>query len=85
MRNEAADIVQDHLDDSAEAAGDLKTRARAAWDATRETYQKVQDKTIEYSRAADTTIRENPYAALGVAFGAGLLLGWVLTRNSDED
>ena len=88
MRNEAADIVQDHTDDLANSENNLKSKARAmgnaAWDATKSTYQKVQDKTVEYSRATDTAVRENPYVSVGIALGAGFLLGLLITRDSDD-
>lgn len=82
MRNEAGDIVQDHPEDSAQ---EWKTRARAAWDATRATYQQLQDKTVEYSKATDQAIREKPYVAIGVAFGVGMLIGFLATRGKVEE
>lgn len=32
-------------------------------------------------KAADTAIRRNPYAAIGVALGAGLLIGFLVKRK----
>lgn len=90
MRNEAADIVQDEMEDLKHASQEWKAKARAAgtaaWDATRATYQQIQDKTVEYSKATDTAIREKPYAAVGIAFGVGIMIGLLATtRNSSEE
>ncbi len=90
MRNEAGDIVQDELDEMKHTAEDLKAKARAAgtaaWDATKATYQQIQDKTVEYSKATDQAIREKPYAAIGIAFGIGIALGLLVTsRKSSEE
>lgn len=91
MRNEAGDIVQDELEDIKQASEQWKAKARAAgnaaWDATKATCQQIQDKTIEYTQVTDRAIREKPYAAIGIAFGVGMLIGWLSTggKSSDED
>ncbi len=91
MRNEAADIVQDQAEDLKQTAQEWRSKARAAGtaalDATKATYQQIQDKTMEYSKIADKTIREQPYVALGVAFGVGMIIGLLATNGhcSEED
>jgi ElaB/YqjD/DUF883 family membrane-anchored ribosome-binding protein len=88
MRNEAADIVQDHLEETKEQAQELKAKARAAgaaaWDATKATYQQLQEKSVEYGRVTDRAIRENPYVSIGVAFGIGLVIGLFVTGGRDR-
>ena len=89
MRNEAADIVQDNVEELKETTQEWKEKARAAgeaaWDATKATYQQLQDKTVAGAKATDKAIRENPYIALGCAFGAGLLLGFLVTRGGGSE
>lgn len=87
MRNEPGDIVQDQEEGA--AAREWKDKARtagtAAWDATKATYQQIQDKSVACGRATDEAIRENTYMSLGIAFGIGILLGCLITdRNSEE-
>jgi ElaB/YqjD/DUF883 family membrane-anchored ribosome-binding protein len=86
MRNEAGDIVQDSPEETGQ---EWKAKARAAgtaaWDATRATYQQLQDKTIEYSKATDRIIHEKPYPAIGIAFGLGMLIGFLATGRSEEE
>ena len=85
MRNEAGDIVQNHPEDSTqEWKAKAKAAGNAAWDATRATYQQLQGKTVEYSKATDHAIREKPYVAVGVAFGLGMLVGLLATSGSEE-
>lgn len=87
MKNDVADAAKELK----EATQELKSKAyamgSAAWDATKDTYQGLHDKTLEYSRVTDQAIRRKPYAALGIAFGVGLVLGFLLTnrKSSDED
>lgn len=82
MRNEAGDIVQDHPE---EAINDLRHKAiaagEAAWDVTLTAYNQLHDKTVEYSRITDEAIRTNPYRAVGIGFGIGLLVGMCLMRK----
>ena len=87
MRNEAGDIVQDQDEGSAREWKDkAKVAGSAAWDATKATYQEIQDRTTACSRATDQAIRENVYVSLGIAFGTGLLLGLLITdRRSDDE
>lgn len=91
MRNEAGDIVQDELEDIKNASQEWKEKARAAktaaWDATKATCQQIQDRTAEYSKVTDRAIREQPYAAVGIAFGVGMLIGLLATggKSSEED
>jgi ElaB/YqjD/DUF883 family membrane-anchored ribosome-binding protein len=86
MRNEAGDIVQDHPEEfTQEWKAKAKAAGTAAWDATRATYQQLQGKTMEYSKATDHAIREKPYVAVGVAFGLGMLIGLLATGRSSEE
>ena len=84
MRNEAADIVQDTVDEIPEWKAKARVAGTAAWDATRAAYSTIEEKTVACSKATDHAIREKPYVALGIAFGAGALLGFLLTSGEDE-
>jgi ElaB/YqjD/DUF883 family membrane-anchored ribosome-binding protein len=39
---------------------------------------KVKEQAMAGARQADQLIRRHPYASLGVVFGAGILVGWLL-------
>jgi ElaB/YqjD/DUF883 family membrane-anchored ribosome-binding protein len=41
----------------------------------------LNEKTREAVEATDTLVRENPWAALGIAAAAGCLLGYLLSRD----
>lgn len=82
---EDTDIAQEQATEQMlNAAEDIKNKAKlagaAAWDATRATYKQVQNKAVDYSRATDSAIRENPYMALGFSFCLGMLIGALATR-----
>ena len=82
MTDEATEIAQEQLKD---ATQDLKEKARiaglAAWDVTKATCQEAQNKAVQYGRATDAAVRDNPYVALGFAFCIGMLIGAFATRT----
>ena len=43
--------------------------------------ESLQDQTAAAARSTDKTIREHPYHAAGVAFGVGLLIGFLVSRS----
>ena len=83
-----AEEARAFLDATVEVGGEKVAQARqrlaAVLDKVRETCEAVRDKTMEGARAADDSIREHPYAALGMAFGIGAVLGCLLTRRHGD-
>ena len=43
--------------------------------------QRAQEKAVERAKAADKVIRQRPYQTIGVAFGLGLLIGFLARRK----
>jgi ElaB/YqjD/DUF883 family membrane-anchored ribosome-binding protein len=76
---------------TADVAGDKVAGARkrltAALERGKEIYGQVQNKTVQGVKAADKVVRNNPYAAIGVALGIGAVIGYVVAsrcaRNCD--
>lgn len=66
------------------AVVEARNRLKAALDATSETCARVKEKAIEGAKATDKVIRANPYQAIGIAFGVGALLGFLLSRRSRD-
>jgi ElaB/YqjD/DUF883 family membrane-anchored ribosome-binding protein len=70
---------------TAEAVGEKVAQARnrveAITAAAKDTCEVARKKAVEGARATDTAIRENPYQALGIAFGVGALVGFLLSRS----
>ena len=65
---------------TADVAGEKVEQARkrlaAALDSAKEIAGRVRDKAVESVNAADETVRESPYQAIGIAFGVGALIGY---------
>ena len=81
-------VVQDGEEVLRAGAGELGARSAAARaklsesiESARELMAKLQQKTIEGAKATDKVIREHPYQAIGIAFGAGILIGLLINRK----
>ena len=54
---------------------ELKVRLENGIAKAKEVCDRLQDQTVAAAKATDKTIRENPYQAIGIALGVGVLLG----------
>ena len=57
---------------------EARKRLNEAIGAGRETCRQVQEEVVERAKATDKVIRRNPYQAIGLALGIGLLFGLLL-------
>ena len=78
---EAQAILEASADDMSEAGREARSKLSAALEGAKSTYQSLQEKALAGAKKTDTLIRENPYQSLGLAFGLGLLVGFLVTRN----
>ena len=83
------DLVEDTralLAATADVAGDKVTAARervaSALEAAKETYAEAQKSAVAGAKATDKLVRDHPYHAIGIAFGAGALIGLLLGRRN---
>lgn len=84
MENEikqAQDLVEKTRESAQEVGSRAKAAGTAAWQRAKNGYSQVQDKTVAGAKATDEAIRKYPYQTLGIAFGVGLLLGFLFRRN----
>lgn len=61
---------------------EARKRLAAALDRGKETWEHLQERAIAGAKAADETLREHPYQAVGIAFGVGALLGYLISRRN---
>ena len=85
LTNEAKNLGREAKDMVSETAQDWSERTKAAGtaalDTARTAYEAAQSKALAGAKVTDKAIRENPYASLGIAFGAGIVLGFLLKRK----
>jgi ElaB/YqjD/DUF883 family membrane-anchored ribosome-binding protein len=71
--------------DLGEKAGEARKRLARALERAKATCAELQEQTVASAKAAakkaDTVIRDHPYEAIAIAFGTGLLVGFLVARN----
>jgi ElaB/YqjD/DUF883 family membrane-anchored ribosome-binding protein len=86
--NQLAEETKALLAATADATEDTvveaRNRLKSVLDSTGEVCARVKAKAVEGAKATDKLIRDNPYQALGIAFGVGALLGFLLSRRSRD-
>ena len=58
-----------------------RERLAAALEIAKDTQRRLQQRAASTARATDRMVREYPYHSVGVAFGLGMLLGFVACRR----
>jgi ElaB/YqjD/DUF883 family membrane-anchored ribosome-binding protein len=74
-----SDSVKEHSTEAIEA---LRERFEAAQERVTDLYAAGRRKVVAGARYTDEKIRENPYQAIAIAAGVGLLIGVLLGRSS---
>ncbi len=81
LAEDACALMAATADVAGEKVSDARKRLAAALDSAKEIAGRVRDKAVEGAKAADEAVREKPYQAIGIAFGVGVLLGYLATRR----
>jgi len=61
---------------------EARRRLTSALERGREVWGEVREKAVAGAKATDQVVRDHPYHAMGVAFGVGALLGFLLSRRN---
>jgi ElaB/YqjD/DUF883 family membrane-anchored ribosome-binding protein len=81
LAEDARALMTATADVAGEKVSEARKRLAAALDSAKEIAGRVRDKAVEGAQAADKTVRENPYQAIGIAFGVGALIGYLVARR----
>ncbi|MEO8427305.1 MAG: DUF883 family protein [Verrucomicrobiota bacterium] len=81
LAEDARALLAATADVAGEKVADARKRLEAALDKGKEIYGRVREKAIEGAKAADETVRDHPYQAIGIAVGVGALIGFLLGRR----
>ncbi len=81
LAEDARALMAATADVAGEKVGEARKRVAAALENGKEIYGRVREKAIEGAKATDKVVRENPYQAIGIALGAGALIGYLIARR----
>jgi ElaB/YqjD/DUF883 family membrane-anchored ribosome-binding protein len=80
---EAQALTSDTVSEkSGEVLENLRERFSAAQEKFSEVYDNAKEKVVAGAKYTDTAIRENPYQAVAIAAGVGLLVGILVGRRT---
>src|SRR5512147_3188857 len=81
---EGEELLHATVGEGGEKSRALRAKLETAVEKAKALYERLEEKTVAAAKAADQTVREHPYQAIGIAFGLGLLIG-VLAARSRRD
>ena len=81
LAEDARALMAATADVAGEKVAEARKRLAAALESGKEIYGRVREKAVEKAKAVDETVHEHPYQAMGIAFGAGVLIGVLVTRR----
>jgi ElaB/YqjD/DUF883 family membrane-anchored ribosome-binding protein len=85
LAEDARALMAATADVAGEKVAEARTRLAAALERVKEIAVRVRDKAVEGANAADEAVRENPYQAIGIAFGVGALVGYLAVRRCSHN
>ena len=81
LAEDARALMAATADVAGEKVSEARKRLAAALESGKELYGRVRDKAVEGAKVADQAVHEHPYEAIGIAFGIGALVGYLLARR----
>jgi ElaB/YqjD/DUF883 family membrane-anchored ribosome-binding protein len=90
MKNHTADhsnstshkLLESTIESAEETIVEARNRVKSALEAAGETVSRVKERAVEGAKKTDKMIRNKPYQAMGIAFGVGALVGFLLSRRN---
>jgi ElaB/YqjD/DUF883 family membrane-anchored ribosome-binding protein len=85
LAEDARALLAATADVAGEKVSEARTRLADALESAKQVAGLVRDKAVEGAKAADEVVRDNPYQAIGIAFGVGALVGYLATRRCSRN
>lgn len=85
LAEDARALMAATADVAGEKVGEARKRLAAALERAKEIAGNVRDKAVAGAKATDEAIHENPYKAIAIGVGVGVILGYILSRRCSRD
>jgi len=85
LAEDARALMAATADVAGEKVSEARQRLAAALESGKEIYGRVREKAVEGVKAADEVVHEHPYQAIGIAFGVGALIGYLVSRRCSRN
>ncbi|HSY18131.1 MAG TPA: DUF883 family protein [Candidatus Acidoferrales bacterium] len=81
LAEDARALMAATADVAGEKVGDARKRLASALESAKNMAGVVRDKAVAGAKAADQTVRDNPYQAIAIGVGVGAVLGYLIARR----
>jgi ElaB/YqjD/DUF883 family membrane-anchored ribosome-binding protein len=78
LAEDAHALMAATADVAGDKVGEARKRLAAALERGKEIYGCVREQAVEGAKAADETVRDHPYQAIGIGIGVGALIGYLV-------
>ena len=85
LAQDAQALMAATADVAGEKVGEARKRLAEALERGKEIYGCVREKAVEGAKAADQTVRDNPYQAIAIALGVGAVIGYLAARRCSRN
>ena len=85
LAEDARALMAATADVAGEKVSEARKRLAAALDSGKKIFGRVKEKAVEGAKATDEVVHEHPYEAIGIAFGVGALIGYLVARRCSRN
>ena len=85
LADDARALMAATADVAGQKVGEARNRLAGTLERGKEIYGRVREKAVEGTKAADKAMHEHPYQAVGIAFGVGAFLAYLLARQCSRN
>ena len=85
LAEDARALMAATADVAGEEVSEARKRLAAALESGKEIYGRVREKAVEGVKATDEAVHEHPYQVIGIAFGVGALIGYLVARRCSHN
>ena len=85
LAEDARALMTATADVAGEKVADARKRVADALESAKEIAGRVREQALDYAKAADEAVHEQPYKAIGIALGVGALLGYLVSRRCSRN
>ena len=85
LAKNARSLVNATTEVASQKFGEARQRVVEKVESAKDAVGRVRDQAVECAKATDEAVRQHPYQALGIAFGVGALLGYLVSRGGSRN
>jgi ElaB/YqjD/DUF883 family membrane-anchored ribosome-binding protein len=85
LAEDARALIAATADVAGKKVVEARQRLAAALESGKEMYGHVREQTVEGAQAAGVAVHEHPYQSIGIAFGIGAIIGYLVARRCSRN